>query len=110
MRIRAARTLWSTGLLRQPGGFEGFGAIREPLPAEHLAVAEAEHHPVAPRHAGAAALASHVSELVDHDLVPPGIDELAPLVRALLPGLLRPDEELPDGFCTADRHVLGPLP
>src|SRR5215217_8529241 len=40
----------------------------------------------------------------------PSIDEFAPFKRALFPCLDGLDVEGPDGFSTADRRALGPLP
>src|SRR2546423_8143948 len=99
----------SKALLRHPGGFERLVTVGEPFPAEHPSVAEREHNPEAPGHACSAGLAPHLSQLVRDDLVSPGIDELAELVGALLPGVLCFDEEVPYGFSTLDGRVLGPL-
>jgi hypothetical protein len=98
-----------SALLRQPGGFEGFGsvAVCEPLVASDSSLPERDHDPVVDLNICAACSSAHVMPPVDQDLVGPGIHELEingePLERV---GDL--DVEVPCGLATADRIYLRP--
>src|SRR6266496_2491647 len=102
-------TGWHRALRPQPGGFEGLGAVGEPFETDRLSVAERVYKPVAERDACATRLATGLSPKLRNDRVGSGFDDFAELERDFFPSPGRLDLEVPNGFCTADRRVLGPL-
>src|SRR5262245_4449201 len=63
-------------LLRQPGGFEGFGAVREPLVANGLPLPDGDDVPASDLKLCAAFPASQVHSVLQQDFVGPGVDQL----------------------------------
>jgi hypothetical protein len=63
-------------LLPQPGGFEGFGTVREPLVANDSSLPECDDDPVVELDLYAACPSAHRTPPVDQNLVGPRIHEL----------------------------------
>src|SRR5205823_242130 len=62
-------------LLRKPGGFEGFFAVREPMLANDLPLPESDNDPVVELDSCAGLPAAQVISEVHQDFVGPGISE-----------------------------------
>src|SRR5512133_872888 len=76
--------------------------------AEGFSIANREHEPIVVLDFDAAGLAPQIPPLMCHNLVV-AIDDLDQLIGAALPRLIRSDQELPRGLCSADWIGLRPI-
>src|SRR4051812_25353750 len=108
MRPRHCRSS-SKALLREPGGFEGGGAIRKPLLADDLALAKRSDDRVVEHDPCAARLSTCLSPTMGHNLVAPGVDDLG-VIRDQPEGFGDTQIELPDSLAPTNHTDFRPVP
>src|SRR3954447_577136 len=108
MRPRHCRSS-SKALLREPGGFEGGGAIRKPLLADDLALAERSDDRVVEHDPCAARLSPCLSPTMGHDFVAPCVDGLG-VIRSQPEGLGDTHIELPGSLAPTNHTGFRPVP
>src|SRR3954447_7250180 len=96
-------------LLREPGGFEGGGAVRKPLFAEDLALAERSDNRVVEHDPCAARLSPCLSPTMAHDFVARGVDDLG-VIRAQPEGLGDTHIKVPGSLAPTNHTGFRPVP
>ena len=100
-------------LLRQPGGFEGVAAIREPFracrtnfPSRNVHDIPVLETPLPRRFPCLARVAIRAPTTTPFSCI---VDELVELIGAVLPGFVEADGKVPDSLAPADGRVLRPV-